>query len=228
MSIKSKIIIALGGFVIALSVTAALRANEGPSKEAEPAHSNASQTLPEELAADQVQDEAFDKLSPAEQQQFLAPIRAKAQQESNAMIQAALRAEVSAPSPDPCPYRGVLNLAVEPALPMPFHAWQFVVANYWGGVVDGVCLGVYAGYDPANPMLGELVIWKLNESGPWQFYPTPTASGPITIVSETNGTIKVSSLKGTYYTGPEAASQVPVETPGGGIYVFDLKARRYR
>jgi hypothetical protein len=213
------------GIVVAVGSGAALLAKERES--AAEYRSRAAQTLQQQMAATQAAEDASQKMTQAEQEQNLGPMRAKAQQDSNAMIQAAVRAEAEQPPAEACPVRGIID-PLTPDVIRPFHDWEFIVSDYWGGIVKGACLAVYGGYDPANPLQGELVIWNLTEGGEWQYYPTPTATGPIKIMADAKGELTGVSLKGTFYTNPDAGSQVGVETPGNATYVFDLETRKYR
>jgi len=166
-------------------------------------------------------------MTPAEQEEFLAPIRAKAEQESKAMLQAAAQEDSALPPVEACPLQGVID-PLTPDVIRPFHDWEFIISDYWGGTVNGECLGVYAGYDPAKPLQGELVVWNLSNGEPWQFFPTPSATGPTKITADTNGALTLLSVKGIFYTSPDAGHQVGVATPGGATYVFDLATLHYR
>src|ERR1700730_14836202 len=220
MRTKTTATIVIGGVVLAIGATTAIR-GEGPSSANNQSQASSGQTVhdgkndyqawatqvvEDQLAQDRADDEAFDKLLPAEQQRILRTLHAKAQLESNALTQT--MDSTNTPS-DMCPSRGVLDMASNSAIPMPFHGWEFIVSNYWGGVVNGVCEGIYSGYDPTNPMQGELVIWDFG-IGPWQYYPSPTATGPLTILAEEGGSLKLASLKGTYYTSILRPPQRPV------------------
>jgi hypothetical protein len=233
----------MGGLALALGMSVAMQArgeSSGPNRQAEPAPGQvvrdgqdgrgdyqqwATQVIQDQLAEDQAADEAFDKLSPAERQEFLQALHERARRESLALTQAVAESE-SLPS-ESCARRGVREMAADAAIPMPFHVWELIVSNYWGGVVNGVCEGVYSGYNPKNPMQGVLVVWDLGV-GPWRSYPAPTATGPLTIVSEQGDILKLVSLKGTYYTSVLTPPQLPVDTPGGETYTFDLRTREYR
>jgi hypothetical protein len=192
----------------------------------------AQETLRMQLEAAEAQDAAWQNLSPAEQEKVLQSSSEEATQESNAIIMAALEAEASAPPPETCSSRGILEQTLAPDL---FHDWEFIVSNYWGGIRGDTCEGVFAGYDPRNPLQGQLAVYRdLNNSSHYKLYPTPTATGPIHIVSEVNGLLTISSQQGAFARNTEFDnpgfdnSTDMVNAPGGAIYVFDLHTLRYR
>jgi hypothetical protein len=179
-------------------------------------------------------DEEWLRLSPAEREQALAQVRERVEQESAEMITAAVRAEEAAPAADACPLRGVRYPDREPAVDTPFHAWEFRVLDFWGGLVKDECAGVYAGYDPANPLQGELVVYSHpDEPSRFEVYPTPKATGPVRIVSEAKGTLVLSSVRGSFdrdtrTPDPDGSTFETVEAPGSETYVFDLRTMRYQ
>lgn len=178
-------------------------------------------------------DEVWLRLSSAEREQALARVRERAEQESAEMIAAAVQAEEGAPSADACPQRGVRYPDREPAVDTPFHAWEFRVLDFWGGLVKGECTGVYSGYNPADPLQGELIVYGLpDDPSRFEVYPTPKATGPVRILSEANGTLVLSTVRGAFDRDIGANADGPtfetVEAPGGETFVFDLRTMRYR
>lgn len=225
---------AVGGLFLALGSFAAEAPIEKPAPgEADRYRLAARQILQEEAAETRAHDEAWLRGSPADREKALAPTRDKAEQESADLITAALRAEAAAPAADPCPLRGVRYPDREPAVDVPFHAWEFRVLDYWGGLVKGECTGVYAGYNPANPLRGELIVYRHpDDPSRYEVYPAPRANGPIRIVSEANGSLVLASVRGSFDrdTGanPDGTTFEIVEAPGGGAYLFDLETMRFR
>jgi hypothetical protein len=207
--------------------------NSRPSEAADQYRLKAQRTLRSELKEAQAEDEDWHNLPPAYQEKYLQAIKEKAKNESDAMIEEALIAEKTAIPTDDCPFRGLLYPDREPAVPVPFHGWQLTVLNYWGGALDGVCTGVFAGYDPTNPLQGQLAVFTdPNHPEHYEVFPTPTASGPVHIVTETEGVLIVSSLRGKFNRNIDFVSATntvshTIDAPGGTIYVFDLHALRY-
>jgi len=216
------------------SFAAGAPAAKPPAGDADSYRLKAQQTLQGEVAAVRTPDEAWLRRSPADREQELAATREKAEQESAGLITVALRAEAAAPAVDPCPLRGLRYPDREPAVDAPFHAWEFRVLDFWGGLVKGECMGVYAGYDPANPLQGELVVYSYpDDPSRFEVYPAPKATGPIRIVAEANGSLVLSSVRGSFdrdtgAANPDGSTFETVEAPGSGTYVFDLRTMRYR
>lgn len=233
--VQKSLACAVGGAFLALGSFAADPPAAKPSPgEADAYRLQARHTLEGEAAALRAHDEAWLRRSPADREQAQAPVREKAEQESADLITAASRAEAAAPAADPCPLRGVRYPDREPAVDVPFHAWEFRVLDYWGGLVKDECTGVYAGYDPANPLQGELVVYSHpDDPSRFEVYPAPKATGPVRIVAEANGSLILSSVRGTFdrdtgAANPDGSTFEAVEAPGGGSYVFDLRTMRYR
>jgi len=230
--------IACGLLVGFFAVATALRAGEmPPPSEADEYRLHAQQILQSRLETSTANDEVWLGLQATEREKILQPIREKAKQESEEMIGAALKAEATATPSDPCPFRGLLYPNREPAVPVPFHSWQFIVLDYWGGVLQGACKGVYAGYDPTNPLQGQLAVYNDPENPDrYDLFPTPTATGPVRIVAEKNGLLTVWSVQGKFDRNTSFDSTAStddslsnsVEAPGGAMYVFDLRTLRYR
>ena len=226
--------LAVGGVLMAFVSFAAEAPAEKPGpSEADRYRLKAQQTLQGDAAATWAHDEAWLLRSPADREQALAPTRDKAEQESADLIAAALQAEATAPAADPCPLRGLRYPDREPAVDAPFHAWEFRVLDFWGGLVKGECTGVYAGYDPANSLQGELVVYSHpDDPSRFEVYPAPRATGPLRIVSEANGSLVLASVRGSFdrdtEANPDGSTFETVEAPGGGTYTFDLRTMRYR
>lgn len=240
MSRRIRIVITwtAGSLLIALGAAAlALRPDEIPSRsEADEYRMTAEQALQSQVEAFRVHNEAWQSLQATEREQILQPIREKSQQESVEMIRTAMKAEATQ-AVDSCPFRGLLYPDREPAVPVPFHDWEFIVLDYWGGILNGVCKGVYAGYNPINPLQGELAVYSHpNEPSRYELYPTPTATGPIRIIAVTNGLLILTSVRGTFdknlerdrSANPDSPTFESAGVPGGATYTFDMRTLRYR
>jgi hypothetical protein len=205
-----------------------------PASAADRYRLEAQPVLESDARAMRERDEAWLRLSPAEREQALARVRESADQESAEMISAAAQAEEASPAADACPLRGVRYPDREPAVPSPFHARNFRVLDFWGGLVKGECVGVYAGYDPADPLLGKLVVYRHpDEPSRFEVYPTPKPTGPVEILSQANGALVLSSVRGAFdrdrrTPDPDGSTFEIVEAPGGETFVFDLRTLRYR
>jgi hypothetical protein len=234
--LRISIACAIGGVLLAVgAATADPRPGEAPpSGDADSYRSKAQQTLAGQVQALRAHDEAWQSLSPAEREQALESAREKAEQESAEMIGAAVQAEARTAAVDTCPLRGLRYPDREPAVDVPFHDWEFIVLDYWGGLLQGECVGIYAGYRPADPLQGELVVYSHpEEPSRYEVYPTPTATGPVHIVSEAHGVLILSSVWGTFdrhtdTATPEGSTFESTPVPGGATYTFDLNAMRYR
>jgi hypothetical protein len=211
------------------------RAAEPPATDADQYRAEAQQTLEEQLQELRAHDEAWQSLPAAQREQTLQQARAKAEQESAEMIGAALKAESTAAAVNnACPFQGLRYPDREPAVDVPFHDWEFIVLDFWGGILKGECEGIYAGYNPADPLQGELVVYD-HPDEPWRYevYPTPTATGPVRIVAEKDGVLTLSSVRGTFdrhteTATPEGSTFEAAKAPGGAAYTFDLSNLRYR
>ncbi len=120
---------------------------------------------------------------------------------------------------DISPFQGIFEGAQVPA---PFDSKDFKVVNYWGGEINTKQVGVYAGYLSQNPSQGILVVFKSKDDIKGNYYNAPTMSGPLRIISESNGILIVESIKGEFerYGVP----QERVQTSGLTTYRFDIKS----
>jgi hypothetical protein len=175
--------------------------------------------------------EAWKNLSPAEKEEQLAQARARLAQQI-ASDSAAKEPEASS-TDDTC-FEGFQYPDREPRLEHILHDWEFIPLTFWGGSVKKTCVGVYAGYVPTDPARGALAVYgNFENSSQYQVYLTPTATGPVRIVSEENGILKLQSVAGTYdkdlmVPTKDGLTSVQVKTPGGGTYVFDLATKSYK
>jgi|HubBroStandDraft_5_1064220.scaffolds.fasta_scaffold144391_1 hypothetical protein len=111
--------------------------------------------------------------------------------------------------------------------PLPSEKWLFTPLNVWQGDIGTSEYTVEAGASYTNPMQGEVAI------GLEPYYPTPTATGPVRIVSESGGILTLESIAGTYEVstpdndpGPMTSKQVT--TPGGATYHFNIVTRKFQ
>lgn len=89
--------------------------------------------------------------------------------------------------------------------------------------------GVYAGDHRSNPFQGEILIYN-QQHMPGKYYPTPTATGPVRIVSEKDEMLTLQSVGGEYEQSVDhgVAPSIKVKVKGGVTYYFDLKTRLFK
>ena len=113
---------------------------------------------------------------------------------------------------------------------------EFHIINQWRGksnyIDDERTMlygGVYAGNHRSNPFQGEILIYN-QQHMPGKYYPTPTATGPVRIISEKNGVLTLQSVGGEYEQSVDhgAAPSIKVIVQGGVTYHFNLKTRLFR
>jgi len=106
---------------------------------------------------------------------------------------------------------------------------KFKILNSWAGDIEGKGVDVYAGHWPQNPLQGVLLIFE-SASDPGQSYPTPNATGPVRIISETDGVLVLESIAGAFEMHDAEGNRFPneVRTLGGTTYLFDISTHTYR
>jgi hypothetical protein len=120
------------------------------------------------------------------------------------------------------------ELGIKPILD-PDPTKVLIWTNRWLGYESGkeksdaTLIDVWAGGFANNPLQGFIEVRgkKIN---------TPTATGPVKIISERDGVLTLKSLKGEYAVlDPEDESKADVvKTPGGVTYYFDLRTRTFQ
>lgn len=106
--------------------------------------------------------------------------------------------------------------------------------NTWKGDIDGQLTTVTGTAYLDKPSQGVLFVWvpattTASGLGSTQDYPAPTATGPLKIVSESNGVITAVSLAGTYEAYDMNTNTLhDVTTTGSTTYTFDLTSRSFK
>ncbi|MEK7510021.1 MAG: S8 family serine peptidase [Patescibacteria group bacterium] len=113
------------------------------------------------------------------------------------------------------------------------HWSVFRQNNVWQGYLDENSLDsliiVAAGGSYPAPKQGMVVVLEKSFGGPSKTYPTPTATGPVKIVSEMNGVLTLESLAGEFEVYHEDTDmREKVKTLGGSIYHFDIRTRTFQ
>ncbi len=163
---------------------------------------------------------ALQKLTPEETARIIA--------QKNAMTGPAVTpAENEAPPP---PTLGIQNPISQDIL-----GKNLVLGtNSWWGYVNGTLTTVTGTAYLDKPSQGVLFVWVLATTtasgiGSTQAYPAPTATGPLKIVSESNGVITAVSLAGTYEAyDMNTNTRRDVTTTGSTTYTFDLTSRSFK
>lgn len=101
----------------------------------------------------------------------------------------------------------------------------YQVKNYWsaGRTTEERYAPIFsAGFKFKDPMQG-LVEHHSGYDRNFQYFPSPTATGPLKIVSEKDGILTLISVAGNYPMRDEAGEQLEkmVTTRGGSTYYFD-------
>ena len=102
--------------------------------------------------------------------------------------------------------------------------------NTWLGYLGNTLFSVTGSAQAHNPMQGVIFIMATEHVYEGEIYPTPTATGPVKVVSEKNGVLTLQSIAGTYkiYRVEDGAVTGGVTTPGGATYTFDLATKTFR
>jgi hypothetical protein len=137
-----------------------------------------------------------------------------------------------------------VQLGILPPDEPPLIKGMFDVANesnIWQGYVNSFLYKVYAGNDYNNPKQGMIVIEAESESDQHvgiERIRTPSATGPVEVVSEKGGVLVLESKAGTYEVSAERPpdsgyveapdGRLYVKTVGGETYYFDIAARKFQ
>ena len=160
--------------------------------------------------------EAWLKLTPEERQQAIKEGGQKFMEDEKKRAQQG--------SELPAVETGILKDGVDAVYPGAVFIQQ---TPAWRGYIGGVLYTAVSGAPRANPEQGTLVLFEtyLNPVN----YHTPTAAGPVEIVSEQNGVLVLKSLAGKWeaYDSDTNAHKM-FETKGGITYRFDLKSRTFK
>jgi len=100
-----------------------------------------------------------------------------------------------------------------------------IFCNNWVGIVDGKPYSVVAGYEYSDPLQGMLVI--VTEYGK-PHIPTPTATGPICIISEKEDILTLRSTAGRYERVDQDEKESYVTSPGNMIYHFNVRTGKFQ
>ena len=99
----------------------------------------------------------------------------------------------------------------------------------WRGQINGELITVAGSALSSDPMQGMVFVMKDSSVATSKTYPTPTATGPVKIVSESNGVLTLKSIASTYEVYHEDTdTRESVKTPGGATYYFDVKTRVFQ
>lgn len=106
---------------------------------------------------------------------------------------------------------------------------EFRQTNAWQGYLDNTLFLVAAGGSYPEPLRGMVVVLDRGFSGARVIYYTPTATGPVKIVAESNGVITLESVGGEYEVYNESTdTRGRVRTPGGETYRFNVRIGTFR
>ena len=106
---------------------------------------------------------------------------------------------------------------------------SFRQMNAWQGYIDGSLFLIVSGGDYNNPQKGEVVVLRGGFSGKREVYDAPTETGPLEITSEDNGVLTLKSIAGEYEVYHiDSDTRENIKTPGGAIYLFDIKTRTFQ
>lgn len=113
------------------------------------------------------------------------------------------------------------------------HWSVFRQTNVWQGYLDknnpDSLIIVAAGGSYPDPMQGMVVVLEKSFGGSSKTYPTPTATGPVKIVSETNGVLTLESLAGEFEVYHEDTdTREKIKTPGGKAYYFNVRTKTFQ
>lgn len=101
--------------------------------------------------------------------------------------------------------------------------------NSWKGYIDGTLVAVTGTAEYANPSQGVVFVWEPdNGIGTTRSYPSPTATGPLKIISQQNDVLVLQSVAGTYeVSNDDTGTRKSVTTKGGETYTFDIRGRKF-
>ena len=178
---------------------------------------NPSQTL-KDIAAQQAERQAYDNLPLAEKQRRFDA--------SNAKFEADMAARIAAQGPQvlPKPFDGIL-----PRSPDPFYPGASFnqLDGGWEGHPGGVDTIVVSGANTATPNQGVLVMFT-SYSHPAKDYLSPTATGPLKIISATGSIITLQSQAGTWDVYDiNTDTHTSVTTKGGVTYKFNANSQTW-
>jgi len=126
-------------------------------------------------------------------------------------------------APQPSPFQGLMDAK---DVPFPFHdisPVNFKPISFWGGKVNGKEISIFSGFDPKNPLSGIVLI---ENDGSYQ---TLSKTGPLEIISEDNGVLTLKSIVDEYEVYHiDSDTRENIKTPGGAIYLFDIKTRTFQ
>lgn len=101
--------------------------------------------------------------------------------------------------------------------------------NSWKGYIDGKLTAVTGTAEYDNPSQGVVFVWEPdNGIGTTRSYPSPTATGPLKIISQQNDVLVLQSVAGTYeVSNDDTSTRKSVTTNGGETYTFDIRGRKF-
>jgi hypothetical protein len=174
--------------------------------------------------------EAECRASAANPQKGNEQIAEKKQLAYKQMLAALDAEEKTAPAPNASEVLGIFP--PEDIPPIPKHTFSFDSGNVWQGYAGPLFVTIYAGDRYGDPKQGMLIVqMEGNADSDFQIdtIPTPTATGPVKVVSEAGGTLTLKSVAGTFKAehGDDAPPEY-VTTPGGATYYFNIAARKFQ
>ncbi len=113
----------------------------------------------------------------------------------------------------------------------PYYVKRFKELNRWLGEKEGELLSIHVGYSTLDPLQGVVLVFDSNTGGiSGLFFPTPTMTGPVRIISETNGMLTLESQEGVFVSVNDDRDppMKEVSTPGHTTYFFDTKTYTYK
>jgi hypothetical protein len=181
---------------------------------------NSAQTL-NDLSAQQAARDAWDNMTPAQKQQQIAQSDAKFQAyaaQQQAKQQATPQATVAST------VVSGLTDNVDPIFPAAaFHQ----MPTAWVGQLSGVQTVVASGNAPSNPNQGVVIVQTNGASGPTSSYQTPSATGPVKIISVNGNVITLQSQSGAWDSFSATGQATTVTNKGGVTYKFDVAKRAF-
>lgn len=181
--------------------------------------SNPNQVL-NDLAAWQAQRDAYDKLTPQQKQQqidasdakFKADMAARQAAQPQAVAQAATQSFTGLGDSDPL---------------MPGMEFNQIQPAYWS-TINGAETVVVSGNTQSDYTQGVVVVQTRGSNFSMNSYKTPTATGPVKIVSYNGTVITLQSQAGTWdQYDANADTHSKVTTKGGVTYKFDVAKRAF-
>jgi hypothetical protein len=133
----------------------------------------------------------------------------------------------SSEAEEPAPELGITNGAFPPDV---VGKGFRLTKNSWEGYVGDQLFDAAGTAYVDNPKQGVVFVMKRGDITSIDTYDTPTATGPVEIVSVQGIILTLKSAAGTYRANDPADGQLLgiVKAPGGATYHFNLETRRFQ